>query len=113
MKVDTTPVRFLVTLLDDLDDARESLDTLHERMRNQLGKIRRKVGVLLRSQVVVSKEQDEILMKRLVDLSQGVLRNALAQIDPGNLGPQRPGNRLHINGSVGHGLTTGEIDGYL
>ena len=108
VQVDTTPVGLLVTLLDDLDDPGDSVDTLHEGVRDEPGEVRRKVGVLLRGQILVSEEQDEVLVKRLPDFSQGVCRQAFAQLDAADLGSQRSGNRLHIDGSVAHVIAPGE-----
>ena len=99
---------FLVALLDDLDDPGDTVDTLHERVRDEPGEVRGKVGVLLRGQILVSEEQDEVLVKRLFDFGQGVLRQGLAQFDAADLGTQRSGNRLHIDGSVAHVIAPGE-----
>ena len=108
VQVDAAPVGLLVALLDDLDDPGKSVDALHEGVRDELGEMRGKVGMLLRAEILVPEEHDEVLVKGFVDFGQGVVGDWPAQVDAVDLGAERAGNRLHIDASVVHAIAPGE-----
>jgi hypothetical protein len=67
-----------------------------------LAKTARESDMLLRRQLLVAKEHNPVFAKRPPDLNHSCPARRRRQIDAGNLGADRDGERRHLDVIVGH-----------
>jgi hypothetical protein len=90
---DAAEIHPLVLELDDRDDLGEVGQRLDERIFDRLREIGCEAQELLGCEVLVAKEDHEMIEQRLADCRDRAGIERFAQVGPEQLGPQRPGNR--------------------
>ena len=92
----------LVLELDDRGDQRKALDTLDERVFDDLTKTPGEGEKPLGQQVLAAKEDYQMVEPGAPDRGDRRVVEVCAKIDPGDLGPERAGNRMDLKRAVGH-----------
>ena len=91
----------LVRQLGDRDDLREPFDALHERVLDRLADPAGEREELLGTEELVAEEDHEVLEPGPADLGDGLVDQVGREVDAGDLGPDRAGERQHLDGAVG------------
>ena len=80
-----------------------TVHALDEIMHLQLAEAAAEGDVLLRSEALAAKENHAVLDQRLADFAEYAVVEFLRQVDAGDLGAERPRNRVNLDRAVGHG----------
>ena len=92
----------LVLELDDRGDQRKALDTLDERVFDDLAKTPGEGEKPLGQQLLAAEEDHQMVEPGAPDRGDRRLVEVRTKIDPGDLGPERAGNRMDLKRAVGH-----------
>ena len=95
-----TPIVMFVRFLDDLDDFRVVRHALRQRMDVEVAEAPGEGLVLVGCQVLVVKEQDEVVEERVVDLRERFVVQFCGEINAGDFGAERTGHGLDVNLAV-------------
>ena len=93
----------LVLALDDRGDLGKSVDPFDERVFDRLAKAPRKADKPLRRQILTAKEDDEMVEPSAPNRRDRATVKIFGEVDPADLGAQRPGNRADLERIAGHG----------
>ena len=86
----------LVLELDDRGDLGKSVDPFDERVFDDLAEMPRKAEKLLRRQLLIAKENHQVVEPGAPERRHGFAVEIFGEIDPADLGSQRPSNRADV-----------------
>ena len=89
---------------DNLGDKRKTIDTIGEQVVFERSKSKRKIIVLLRRQILVAKENNLVIEKRLVNLLELLIAQPDRYIEAANFGADRAGLRYDFHDAFDSGL---------
>jgi len=92
----------LVLELDHRGDYRKALDPRDERVFDDLAEMSGEGEKALGRQFPVAEENHQMVEPGMPDRSDRAVVEILGKIDPGDLGPERAGNRTDLQRTVGH-----------
>src|SRR5438552_216331 len=95
-------IAFLLRLLADLNDLRMLRHARDEIVDLELAELMPEGEMLLRRQMLVMKEDDEVLEQRRADLGEGRVWQGSRQVDARNLSAERAGDPVDFDAAVGH-----------
>src|SRR5262249_37925051 len=98
--------------LADRDDLGESVDAAYERILHGLSDSTRERQELLEREVLVAKEDHEILEPRLTNRADGLIVERCGEVDPADLGAESARERLDAKRLEPHARTTLALSGY-
>ena len=98
---DAAEVHRLVRELRDRDDLGEAVDALHERVLHRFADATGEGEELLGLEELVAEEHDEVLEPGPADLGHRLVGEVGREVDAGDLGAERAGDRQHLDGAVG------------
>lgn len=95
-------VHRLVFQLGDVDDLRETLDALDERIFDRRAEAAGQRKEALGRQVLVAEEDHQVVEQRLADRPDRGIRQVLGQVHAAKFGAKRTGDRLDLEGHFAH-----------
>jgi len=104
-----TEIAGLLGLLADFKDLGISRHRLDELMDLQLTEAAAEIELLLRGQMLVMKEDNEMLEQRRADLADHPIGEGTGEIDAGDLGAERAGDWLNRDCPPGHDALLREV----
>ncbi len=87
---DAAEILGLVRLLDDLEDLRIAVDALDEGVVGRLAEAPSDRHQIVEREVLVAEHDDDVLEEGAMDLRPGLVAEAALEIDPADLGADRP-----------------------
>src|SRR5262249_10302978 len=96
---DAAEVYLLVLELLDLDDLRKALDAFDEGIFDHLAKTLGDCEELRRRQILIAKEDDEMVEPNTADFRDGLVVEGAREIDAGNLRPDGAAEAVHFDGA--------------
>jgi hypothetical protein len=82
--------------LDDRGDLRKAIDPFDERVFDDLAEMPRKAEKLLRRQVLIAKENQQVVEPGAPEHRNCAAVEIFSEIDPADLGSRRPGDRADL-----------------
>src|SRR5438105_1842833 len=95
----------LMRQLDNWGDQRKPVDPLDERVLDRLAEAPGKAEELRRRQILAAEEDDEMVEPGAPDCGDRVVVYFARQIDPRDLGANRPSERMDFGRIPSHGLS--------
>ncbi len=111
----TAEIARLLGLLADFEDLRITRHRLDEFMDLQLTEAAAKIELLLRGQMLVTEEDNEVIEQCRADLADYPIAERAGEVDPRHFGAERAGDRFNRDRLLGHAafLRFGRVPGSI